>query len=98
MIKGYEEKFVKDLTPRDIKIAVSGMVIGKWEKGIMVDDGTGCINVEMEGEFKEGSFLRIFGYLVIAGDGFELKGNVVQDLSSVDREIYDKVKKLMNRR
>lgn len=98
MIKGYEEKYVKDLVPSDVKVAVSGMVIGRWEKGIMVDDGTGCVNVEADTNIEDGKFVRVFGYLAFMNEGFELKGNVIQDLSSADRELYEKVKKLMTKR
>ncbi len=118
MIRGYEEKYVKDLVPSDVKVAVSGMVIGRWERGIMVDDGTGCVNVELEtGPFVEtkastensegfqpasdmpdGKFVKVFGYLTFLNEGFELKGNLIQDLSSADRELYEKVKKLMTKR
>ena len=53
--------------------------------------------VEMEGNVEIGKFVRVFGFLVGDGKNFELKGNVLQNLSEVNRELYDSVKKLMSK-
>jgi hypothetical protein len=97
MITGYNEKFVKDLNERDRKVAVSGIVIEKSEGGIVVDDGSGCVQVEIETDVSEGKFVRIFGFLVWDGKKVEVKGNVLQELSDADRKIYDAVKKLISK-
>jgi len=97
VINGYKEKFIKELSSEDIKVAVSGIVIEKNEKGIVVDDGSGCVLVEIETDFEEGKFVRVFGFLVWDGKMVEIRGNIIQDLSGVDRGACDIVKKLMNK-
>jgi hypothetical protein len=97
VINGYTEKFIKDLTPKDIKVAVSGIVIESGERKIVIDDGSGWIGVEMENEASQGDFVRVFGFLMWNGERVEMKGNVMQDISGTNREIYDSVKKLMNK-
>jgi len=96
-IKGYKEEFIKNLSNEDVKVAVSGIVIEKKENGILLDDGSGCLPVEIETDIEEGKFVRVFGFLVWDGSRVEMKGNIVQDISYVDRGIYDSVKKLMSK-
>ena len=47
-------------------------------------------------DLKEGQRIRILGRVLPTPDSFELQGEVVQDFSDVDPELYDRVKKVVN--
>ena len=93
----YKEKFINELTKEDKKIAVSGLIIDKEDNLIFIDDGTGVIAVDIETNHVTNKFVRVFGYLINNGD-MKLKGEVIQDLSLANRQIYNKVKILLNQK
>ena len=93
----YKEKFINELTKEDKKIAVSGLIIDKEDNLIFIDDGTGVIAVDIETNYIINTFARVFGYLINNGD-MKLKGELIQDLSQANRQIYNKVKILLNQK
>ena|SRR3989344_3547226 len=93
----YKEKFINELGKEDKKIAVSGLIIDKEDNLIFIDDGTGVLAVDIETNLLINTFVRVFGYLINNGD-MKLKGEVIQDLSPANKQIYNKVKILLNQK
>jgi len=93
----YKEKFINELGEEDKKIAVSGLIIDKEDNLIFIDDGTGVLAVDIETNLLINTFVRVFGYLINNGD-MKLKGEVIQDLSPANKQIYNKVKILLNQK
>jgi len=77
-------------------VSVVGAIIKKDRNDILLDDGTGQIEVVFGEDinFKEGDIVRVFG-VAISGS---LKGELIQDMSELDiklyRESFDKIKSL----
>ena len=94
-------KNVEEIDPQnDIRVRVIGTVLSLDKDSISIDDGTGNVEVFLEDEqmedLKEGQRIRILGRVLPTPDSFELQGEVVQDFSEVDPELYDRVKKVVN--
>ena len=94
-------KSVEDIDPQnDIRVRVIGTILSKDEDSISLDDGSGSVEVFLEEEqmddLEEGQRIRVLGRVLPTPDSFELQGEVVQDFSDVDPELYDRVKKVVN--
>ena len=94
----YQEKFIKDLSHNDSKVALSGFIIDRKENMLVIDDTTGTIIAFVENKLDKNHFARVFGNLVRTDNGFQLYGDIVQNLNAVNKKIYNKVKVLMNRK
>jgi len=94
-------KSITEIDPQnDIRVRVIGTVLSVDEDSISLDDGTGSVEVFLEEEqledIEESQRVRVLGRVLPTPDSFELQGEVVQDFSSVDPELYDRVKKVVN--
>lgn len=94
-------KDIEDIDPKqDIRVRVVGTAISIDEDSISLDDGTGTVEVFLREEdiddIEEGQRVRVLGRVLPTPDAFEVQGEVVQDFSDVDSELYDRVKKVVN--
>ncbi len=94
-------KEIEEIDPKqDIRVRVVGTAISVDEDSISLDDGTGTVEVFLQeedlDEVEEGQRARVLGRVLPTPDGFEIQGEVVQDFSEVDSELYDRVKKVVN--
>jgi len=94
-------KKIENIEPQtDIRVRVVGTVLSVDEDSIAVDDGTGSVDVFLEQEnmdnVEEGQRVRVFGRVLPTPDSFELQGEVLQDFDSVDTELHNRVKKVVN--
>ena len=94
----YKEKFINEITIKDIKIAVSGLIINKDDNLIFIDDGTGVIAANIETSLPINSFVKVFGYLINNGEEMQIQGQLIQDLTQVNKKLYNKVKILINQK
>jgi len=90
------EKKISELKRDDIRVSVIGTVV-ELDSSInaaTIDDGHATVKAMLpEGQFEKcepGKLVRIIGLVApaIAGDEIELKGEIVQDFSKLDRNIY----------
>jgi predicted membrane protein len=87
---------VSEIGRGDVRVRLLGTVIDKNENVIVIDDGTGKINVTF-GEpvtFETNQLVRIFGRVIPMEEGFEIQGEVIQDMKDVDLDLYKKVNEL----
>ncbi|MCK4335750.1 MAG: replication protein RepA [Candidatus Aenigmarchaeota archaeon] len=94
-LPAYEKK-VTEIGKDDVRVRLLGMVIDKKENVIVLDDGTGKINVIFTEPFETevNKRVRVFGRVIPAEEGFEIQGEILQDMSDVDLELYKKVSEL----
>ncbi|MFP4045532.1 MAG: hypothetical protein ACLFS3_00540 [Candidatus Aenigmatarchaeota archaeon] len=84
---------VEEIDSEDKRVAIIGTVVDKQDGMLMVDDGTGKIEVETSGEeqlkkFDSGDVVRVVGRV---GEGI-IYAEAVQDFSNFDRELYQKAR------
>jgi hypothetical protein len=86
---------ISGIKSTDIRISVIGTVIGRADDGIVVDDGTGKIDVTLEGSSNDvPERVRVMGRVVPTESGFHLQGEVVQDMSGLDMDLLKKTMSL----
>jgi len=94
-------KDIESIDPReDIRVRIVGTVLSMDDDSISVDDSTGSVDVFIEEEkieeLEEGQRVRIFGRVLPTPDSFEIQGEIVQDFSSVDPDLYGRIKKVVS--
>ena len=93
------DRRISGIKPEDIRIRVTGTVVDKQEDRIAVDDGTGKINIVFDMPFKAemDQMIRVFGRVIPVEGGFELQGEIIQDMTELDIELYRKVREATGR-
>jgi hypothetical protein len=91
------EKRVSELKNGDMRVSLIGTVIDKQENRIVLDDGTGKVNINFEvaPPVSINQFVRVFGRVIQAGDDIEIDGEIIQDMEKLDKDLYKKVNSLM---
>jgi hypothetical protein len=94
-LPAYEKK-IAEISKNDVRVRLTGTVIDRKENIVVLDDGTGKINVVFSDpvDIKENQFVRVFGRVMPAEDGFELEGEILQDMGKVDVALYKKIAEL----
>lgn len=94
-------KNIEEIDPRDdIRVRVIGTILSVDDDSISLDDGTGTVEIfldedRMEG-LEENQRIRVLGRVLPTPDSFEIQGEIVQDFSEVDPELYSRVKKVVS--
>jgi len=95
------ERTISNIDPqKDIRVRITGTVIDAKGNTIMIDDGSGQVNVLFEKPdtyIKEGQFIRIVTRVLPNIDGFECRGEAVQSLENFDIKLYKDAKKIISR-
>jgi len=92
------DRQVSEIKEEDIRIRVLGTVIDKTDTSVIIDDGTGTISANFEepvkAELKQ--LVRVFGRVINSASGMELQGEVLQDMTKLDMELYKKASKVFS--
>jgi hypothetical protein len=89
----YKESFINQLRDNS-KVAVSGFIVDKKENNIVINDNTGNLPVIIETDLELNSFVRVFGNYF----NNQLQADLIQDLSNVNKQLYQKVKSILNQK
>lgn len=94
-------KDIKNITPgEDVRVRIIGTVLEANQDSIMLDDGTGAIEVFLDQEdlnsIKESQRVRVFGRVLPTPESFEIQGEIVQDMEDLNMETYRKVRNHTN--
>lgn len=86
-------KDIENVTSEDVRVSIIGTVVDREETILIVDDGTGKIEVEFDlsenlENFEEGDKVRVIG----RPNEEILNGEVIQDFSDLDLELYNEAK------
>jgi hypothetical protein len=91
------EKSISDIHPdSDVRIRVIGTVIDVGPNSIVLDDGSGKMEVYFEEvpNVKQGQMVRVITRILPLIDGYECKGEVLQNLEGFNLELYKKARML----
>jgi molybdate-binding protein len=95
----YLPKKISDIDSNDTRIRITGIVIEITDNNILIDDGSGSIRVsvnspELLENISINSLIRIYGLVVPAENGFEIRANIIQDLSDLDINLFKKTQEV----
>ena len=92
-------KKVSDIGKDDVRVQLLGTIIDKKDNVIVIDDGTGKINVSFAEsvKFEANQLVRVFGRVIPTESGFEIQGEVIQDMKGIDLDLFRKVEELEER-
>ena len=85
---------ISDINPNlDSRISIVGSIIGLEDSMLIIDDGTGKIDVSFseetpQPELNTGQLIRVFGF-VIPSEQVELQAEIIQDLTELKTEYLD---------
>lgn len=89
-------KKIADINPeKDVRIRILGRVIDKANEVIVVDDGTGkaeIVTSDLGADADIDDVIRVFTRVLPLEEGFELRAEIIQDMNSLDMELYKKIK------
>lgn len=93
-------KEISEIDPKeDIRVRIVGTVISMEDDSVSLDDGSGTVEVFMQEEqiedIEENQSIRVLGRVLPTPDSFEVQAEIVQDFSEVDKDTYDRVKKIV---
>ena len=86
------EKKITEVVEGDHRVKIVGTIISMDESVplIVIDDGTGIANIIVdEIKNKVGDQIRAMGK-VINTEPVEIRAEIIQDFSKIDREVYNK--------
>lgn len=95
------ERSINSINPQnDVRIRITGTVIGTTDNGIVIDDGSGKVTVFFEqpdSYVREGQFIRVITRVFPLIDGFECRGELIQNMENFDVNLYKDAKKIISR-
>ena len=88
---------VNGISQNDVRVSVTGTVIDVSENGMVLDDDTGRISISFENRpnLKTGQLVRVFGRVMPAAEGVELRGEILQDMSGLDTALRKRSEALL---
>ena len=76
----------------DIRVRILGRVIDKFDGTIVMDDGSATTEIVVENlNVETGKLVRVFCRVMPLESGFELRAEIVQDMDSLDVDLYKKI-------
>jgi len=90
------ERRISEIMAEDMRVSLIGTVIDKQEDSIILDDGTGKITIGFDNptEVETDQIVRVFGRVIPLEQGFELQGEILQDMSRIDIELLKRMREL----
>ena len=92
------EKSIVDVHPdTDVRVRLIGTVIDTTSNSVIIDDGTGKIEVYFgeEIDVRQGQKVRAVTRIVPLIDGFEARGEVLQVLDGFNLGLYRKAREIV---
>ena len=91
-----KEKAITDIKPDDLRVRLIGTVVDSKDSNLVLDDGTGKINVNFDEVTKTepNKIVSVFGRVVPLDSGFEIHGEIVQDMSTLDMGLLKKIREM----
>lgn len=93
------ERKIKEINPEtDSKVRVIGTVISKTENSLMLDDGEGTVQVFIDSKalqnITERKIVRIIGHILPNASAFDIKAEIIHDMTGLNLKTYETVQKL----
>jgi len=91
------EKSISEIHPdSDVRIRLIGTIIDIGPNSIVLDDGSGKIEVYFEEipKVRQGQLVRVITRILPLIDGYECKGEILQSLDGFNLKLYKKARDL----
>lgn len=84
-----KERLISEILPNDIRVRILGTVIDRGENSIVMDDGSGRLEIVTDGQSAEtGKMVRVVTRVLPLMEGFEARAECMQDMAGFDVELY----------
>lgn len=96
----YAKLKISEISPeRDFRVRIMGFVVDKKGDTLVIDDGSGKLQVFVEmpnviEKIELNQFVRVFGTIFPVDHGFDVRAEIVQDLSDMNVNLYKRVEEL----
>ncbi len=97
-LPGIERKISEIQPENDVRVRILGTVIGTGQGSLMVDDGSGRLEILFDHDpayVSEGQLVRIITRILPLIDGFECRGECIQLLNEFNVNLYNKAQKII---
>ena len=96
------EKTIKEIKPEDIRVRILGTILALSEGEMIIDDGSGKLEIFFDDQqqlvnLREGQFVRVVTRVLPLTNGFEARGEVVQNLDGFDLQLWRKAKEFLRK-
>ena len=95
------ERRISEINPKvDVRVRIVGTVLGNSDNTIVIDDGSGKTEIYFNSPvdyIKCGQTIRVMTRIMPLIDGFECRGECIQNLESFDVSLYKDVMKIISR-
>lgn len=83
---------VSEIQPSDIRVSLIGLIVDMDEGTLILDDGTGKVQATFSGKVNAevNKLVRVFGRAFPAEGGYTIQGEIIQDLTGLDIELFRK--------
>lgn len=97
-----ERKITEILPEKDIRVRLLGTVLEISDSVLLIDDGSGKVEVQFDKPddllgLERGQFVRVIARVIPLIEGFALHGEVVQDLSNFNMQLYKRAREIIER-
>ena len=95
-----KEKEIASIQPEmDVRLRLTGTVIDASPNSVVIDDGTGKLEIFFEKNpmVRTGQLVRVITRIIPMIEGFESRGEAVQNLDGFNIDLYKKAKEIANR-
>ena len=87
---------ISEIKASDEQVQVVGLIVDKQESSLVLDDGSGELNILFEDpglieDVEVGSKVRVFGTPLSIEDTQEIHAEIIQDMDELDLDLYKKV-------
>jgi len=91
------EKKISEITPENVRVSVIGTVVDKTNDKLIVDDGTGSIEIFSDENLiknaENSKIVRVIGRVTSDGS-ISINAEIIQDFSKFDIGLYEKIKNI----
>lgn len=96
------EKAIKEIKPEDIRVRILGTILALSEGEMIIDDGSGKLEIFFDDQqqlvnLHEGQLVRVITRVLPLTNGFEARGEVVQNLDGFDLGLWKKTKEFLKK-
>lgn len=86
-------KRISEIEPeKDIRVQILGRVIDKSDGTLVIDDVSAKAEIIVDENNAEiNDMVRVFARVLPLEEGYELRAEIVQDMSQLDMDLYKKV-------
>ena len=85
-------KAITDINPeKDVRVRILGKIVDRQDGMIMVDDGTTTAQVITDATCEINDLVCVFARVLPLEDGYELRGEIVQNKNGMDMNLHKKI-------